>query len=704
MAKKKKSQAKSRSAKPVSISAVIQQYQYGFVFLILLLFLLTLRPQMFEGKAPSGVDFVQHIAKMNQPSLFYQQTGEHALWHPWIFAGMPIYHRVTTQWTAERMIISIFDRLGYIEKKGYIVYEITRVLLWMHFFLFLGFGMVLLLRLWNIPIGAALFAAIGMLWLPHYGVLFKAGHLIQIRALYLIPFIVWAFERIWRERNWRGWLRSALLFALLFSIQLQTRHYQIIFYLMLFLFFLFIGHLFEIRRLKRGRTVWPAAAALAAAVLLSLLMSLQTLAPMREYAPLSIRGGGGDSGTDGLEYDYATNWSWAPAELLSLLIPNAYGGASTVKYSGSAVPQLKGQAIPGYWGQMPFTEGGEYIGVLLLILAALGAAAGIRSRSGPVIAMVIFVPFGFLLSFGRHLPLLYDLFFNYAPFFNKFRIPSMVLLILYFVFFLLAALGVKALVTSSERDRRTLLRTVVAVSVFCLFFGLLPFIARGLFSFVREGESARYGVQVLELIRDARYDLMKSDALRLLLLTLVTGGTLVLFLKTRISRAVMLTVLCLIFIYDFHSVAKRTPFMWTDVKNMERTVFVPSQTEQFLLKQSRPFRLFPLQANVFTNNLWSYNDIESIGGYSPAKLRIFQDLVDEVFFTGSPVNWNIINMLDGKFVVSNRPVEHPKLEQVHFDEKVFTAVFDLADGRSSLRFYLELNEPRPDDMIFGRDI
>ena len=186
------------------------------------------------------------------------------------------------------------------------------------------------------------------------------------------------------------------------------------------------------------------------ATILSLILGLQVLLPVREYAAYSTRGRAGDTQSSGINYDEAIQWSLSPRELPKLLIPDYMGRASTVLYEGNDVPRLKGVRIPGYWGDMPFTAGGDYLGILTFILACLGAVYGIRRRNRLIISVCLYLVFAFLLSFGRHLPLFYTLFYNFVPYFNKFRAPAMMLAMIFFSSALLAGFGLQNLFDQSK--------------------------------------------------------------------------------------------------------------------------------------------------------------------------------------------------------------------------------------------------------------
>ncbi len=186
----------------------------------------------------------------------------------------------------------------------------------------------------------------------------------------------------------------------------------------------------------------------------------QPLFTTNEYAKYSIRGGNpvqiGESAqsakkASGVDFNYATQWSFSPNELLDFFIPHFSGGISTEIYDGKDYPQIKGRQIPGYWGEKPFNGNYANMGMILFLFAVLGLIYNRKDKF--VIALGVFIVFSILLSFGRHFPELYKLFFYYLPYFSKFRAPAMTLNATFIVILILSGYGLKSFIESiSEKD------------------------------------------------------------------------------------------------------------------------------------------------------------------------------------------------------------------------------------------------------------
>ena len=470
---------------------------------LLLVVLIYRAPLVFEGKSPVGADVIGSKGQNHQIEQYRKRTGKRALWNPYVFSGMPVYHRYGGLTPSLDTLLSLATNTPGRNGALYLLIG--------------GVGMLLLLRYLGVSRLPALIGALCFLLIPHWQGLLQAGHFAKFRPIMMMPWVLMSFLFLLDRRTLLAWL----CFVLAFCLQLRTQHYQILFYTGLLLFAVGvrygIGWLREGAYLRILRTV----ATILAAVGLLLLMVAQPLWVTREYTPYSIRGGTGEAGSTGLDFGYATGWSFSPKEMLTLVMPRFFGGSSSQQYSGNAFPPevmaryFRDGRIPGYWGDMPFSGNTEYLGVVALILAALGLYA--HRRNGLLLALAILAAFSVLLSFGRHFPALYGLFFRHVPVFNKFRVPSMILVLVMFIVSLLAAFGMASVLHTDRSRFAALGRAVLWIGGGLVLIGLIPLLFGGAFSFQRPGEAGRYG-RLLPYLQAARRDLMRADALRLILL------------------------------------------------------------------------------------------------------------------------------------------------------------------------------------------
>ena len=313
----KKIKRETKKSKPsFSMRDGVQDAVFIGIIFVLLLFLL--KPLVIDRLSPQGVDVIGGIGKRHQVSEYYKESGERALWNPSIFAGMPLYHRISAQAFS---IDTLFSRL-------------SRVLHIVFLYYFFGAaGFYLLLRyLKMIPV-IAFFGALLFIFMPHYKSLYLVGHLAKFKALMLLPWIYLTFRYFLNTRS----LLGIAFFALAFGAQIRTQHYQIVFYTGLLIFAAGIYPFLKDLVAKEYLKFTKSTAMLLAGLTLSILMSAQPLFLAKEYLPWSKRGKttidlnkpvkSGDE-SDGVSWKYATDWSTAPSEVFTWLLPRFYGGMS----------------------------------------------------------------------------------------------------------------------------------------------------------------------------------------------------------------------------------------------------------------------------------------------------------------------------------------------------------------------------------------
>ena len=425
---------------------------------------------------------------------------------------------------------------------------------------------------------------------------------------------------------------------------------------------------------KKYQRFSKAAALIIGAVILGITMSSQPLFLAKEYIPYSKRGkttinidkpvetSTETTASDGVQIEYATQWSTHPAEIMTWFIPRFYGGMSAETYTGTAAPQLKGRMIPGYWGHMPFTQSYEYMGVIALILALIGIVA-FRKRPF-ILSLLILSAFFILLSFGRHFLFFYSIFYDYFPFFNKFRVPAMSVTVTSFIVSILAAYGLHYLslqpLLKSFKDNKAVLYILGGF----LSLGVLTLVlSQGFsYSFIRDN----YDPRVLEIIKSARKEFFSQDLIRYFILVILAGGTIYAYLFRKISFNILTLILAIIILFDIIDIQNRYQNKYADIKKIERQYFAKSKTDNFILADKEIFRIFPV-GNSFGDNRWAYYH-QTIGGYSAIKMYTIEELIENNLYKGwdktFPVNFNVLKILNTKYIISSQPLSHEKFDLV----------------------------------------
>ena len=583
--------------------------------------------------------------------------GVDAIWMPQFFSGMPTFGNVA--FTPHNV--------SYLQAVGLKILNLLFLSgpwTWAVVFNFLnGVFMFLLMRVWNFSRPAALLAALTVMMSPYAIGLAGEGHGSKLMAVSYLP-LVFLLTHLLFER--RDVLSFGLLSAAIGTLML-TNHMQIAYYVLVLVGLYLVFHLLLDIKERRLQAL-SKFALFAGAVAIGMAIASYIYLSVYEYAQFSIRGGGTAGSSGGLTYEYATNWSWNPWEFFTLLIPGFLGFQS-----------------PYYWGTMPFTNSTVYVGVLPLFLALL-AMAYHRTRITVFFAVVTGIVF--LISFGKHFPLLYGLLFDYFPFFNKFRVPVMILHLLPFTVGFLAAYGFTALVERMNREKGfnaprlwRLLSYVtgglLVVFVLGLLFKTSVYESLSGFMFEKEGQAEQFrqqygqqAQQVLAQLKQLRFEILWKDVVKFVILAVASLGVVILYLRKQIGEGVLgaalITVLMIdLFMIDIKFVNPKP------AASLDQS-FRPDATVAFLKQQPGLFRIFPLGQQLFMDHTFAYHGLQSIGGYSPAKLKIYQTVLDSCLYNGPdpsfPLNMAIVNMLNVRYIVAQGRLPEDRFPLLNVDQ------------------------------------
>ncbi|MCK4446499.1 MAG: hypothetical protein KAW56_05405, partial [Candidatus Marinimicrobia bacterium] len=473
MSKKKRISKEKISREKASLLDKIS-LKNGCIFsaiFILLTLLIFYKPYVFDKLEPTGGDRIASISKRHQLHEYSRKSGEQALWNPNIFCGQPIY-------------FDFISRSFHIDN---LISWLDPVVSWRICWSIVGaIGLLLLFHLLKFPWYISLIGVVAFLFLPHFQALIIVGHNSKIRAIFSIPLVAFGFLNYTKKRN----LFSLALFTLFFSLLLRTKHYQIIFYTLLFIMTVGIQSIVNWIKEKEVQTLFKSVSIFFIGLFIAVFMSAQPLFVVKEYTPYSTRGGNAIKlqeskpgqaevkKSGGVTFEYATQWSVSLKELTTLISPRFLGGTSSEMYNGKSVPQLRGRQLPTYWGDMPFTQSSEYLGILIVILAIAGI--WYNRKNGLVISLSVLLIFSILLSFGHHFPPLYKLLFYYLPYFSKFRVPMMILVLISFIAIILAMFGLRSIIERLDKKR---FKTLLYISGFFALIGLVPVLFPDMLSF-----------------------------------------------------------------------------------------------------------------------------------------------------------------------------------------------------------------------------
>lgn len=659
-------------------------------------------PQVLSGKIINQSDhsgwkgMTQEIAQHNR-----EHKDDKTLWTNSMFGGMPtvtMYDEFKGDWTSP--IYKALNGIAARPANWFLLSLIGGLLL------FLAFGVKPLI---------ATIGAIAITFCSYNLQIIQVGHNTKMQAIAFMPWVLAALVFTYRKamekiedisfrQSVMKWLPAtvlgSVLFAFALSFQIKANHPQITYYLAIVIFIyaivLFIWSCIrKDRKIVLGR-FFIASALLLCCGLLGIASNLNKLIPTYQYAKYTMRGGTELSSDkektnkDGLDLAYATAWSYGLEETPNLLIPNFNGGASAgsinpkksetydlLKRAGQPNLNQVMKSLPLYWGPQPFTAGPMYMGAISIFLFILGLTIYRGKEKWWLLVATILA---IILAWGSHFMWFTKLWFEYVPMYNKFRTVSMALVVLQVTLPLLGFITLDKVLKqeySKKALTKGLLISTAVTAGFCLICILIPSIAG---SFTGQADMGQPEILIDALAADRR-QLLTSDALRSLTMIVLTAA--IIFWayasssknsskassvnKATIAGFTILTLVCI----DMLPVGKR--YLNSDHFTTKREFgnqFALRPVDKIILEDKDPdYRVLDISVNTFNDSHPSYHH-KTIGGYSPAKLQRYQDLIErhispeiknifEVVNNSSTIDQiednlpylPVVSMLNGKYIV-----------------------------------------------------
>lgn len=632
----------------------------AFIIIVPIIFMF---PLVFEGKTFSASDTQQWLGTAKVMIDYVKSTGEMALWNSHTFAGMPGY------------MISLPNPVPGFDT--WVLSLISKILDWrVVYLIFMGIGAFLYSRVFtkNSYLGA--FAAVAFMLSTYFIIILKVGHNTKFQAIAYMPWMFLSFHYLLKTLNWK----PAVAFALALSLQLRAGHPQITYYTLIALGILGLFWLADLISKKEWKPLSTGTILIIGAFILGALSIAFPYLINYEYSKFTIRAGTIASGTSGLSTDYALSWSYDWVESVSFFVADYFGGHS-----------------PFYWWQMPFTEGPQYLGAILLLLASLTFI----SKPGRVVISLWAVSLVvWLFSMGSNFQILADFLLNYFPMFNKFRTPSMILVVLSVTLPILAVLGVKGFLDgiADKKTSESYLKKAYLVFGGIIAFGIVLLIVSGSMSFLKPTDPGQYDAQTLEFLKNERSGLAVSSVWKFLIFNLIAITLLLLTAWGKIKETLLGFGLLLLVTVDLYSYSHQYLSDLKPKKTYEAS-FAASRLDDFLLSDKSDYRILPV-GNLFQSTRFNYYH-QSIGGYHGAKLANFQNIYDQCLYKGVdpqlPFNWGILQSFGVKYLIIPQPVNQQigPLRPSFVDQETKESAMEFA-GYHGKYFFVEKVETVPD--------
>ncbi|MBS1665465.1 MAG: YfhO family protein [Bacteroidetes bacterium] len=654
------------------------------VLIFLIVAVVYCRPAL-EGKVIFQSDMLQYKGMAQQATEWKEKTGHYPLWVENAFSGMPAY------------TIAMDHAPIHL---GWVVNILT---LWLpqpvNYFFLACICFYILMAALRINPWIGVLAALAYAYSSYDPVIVVTGHVTKMLAIAYAPGV---FAGLWLLFQ-RRWIGGMALFMLFFALQMSTNHLQIVYYTMIGLGIFTLFYLVDTIRKGQVKAALMAMGLAAVGALIGYGTNALGTLPVQEYSKETMRGGRTEltntnskiESKDGLSKEYAFGWSYGIGETMTLVVPNAYGGSNGGKEigEGSKFAEKLSQEFPAireedalnyangsaYWGAQPFTSGPVYLGAVVCFLAILGL---VFVKGWTKWALLTIAIISILLSWGKNLSGLNYFLFDHLPFYNKFRAPAMALVIVQLIFPILAALGLNELFSSTESKadlwKRFLKVAYISGGLLVLLIGFYfaasfsttndaqlkeQFVQGKMQQLAQQGKQAGAELQqqaaatgngLLKALSEDRQSLYGADLLRTFVLILLAAALVAVYLKDKLNKTIVLAGLIIITAFDLLIVGNRylSADSYVDSADFDSNMTPTPADQQIKNDPDKNFRVFDESSrSPFEDARASFHH-NSLGGYSPAKLGLYQDLIENQLSKG---NMQVYNMLNTKYFIQRNP-------------------------------------------------
>lgn len=620
----------------------------GFITISLLYFY-----PVIQGKKISQSDIVQYTGMAKEQNDFRAEYNAEPYWTNSAFGGMPTYQLGANY--PNDFIGKLDDTLRFLPRPADYL-----------FLYFLGFYALLLVFKVN-PL-KAFFGALAFGFSTYLIIILGVGHNAKAHAIAYMPLVVAGFILVFRKR----YIHGGILTMLAVALEINANHFQMTYYLLLFLMVFSIYFLYRLYEEKDLKSLPKIFITFAVAVILAVGANATNLLATKEYADFSTRGkseltinpdGTKKTENSALSKSYITEYSYGIGESFNLIAPRLFGGSNAenvgndsklyefVVNQGASPSEAEDfvKNVPTYWGDQPIVAAPAYIGAIVFFLAVL---ALFHDKRKIKYAFAFGALFSLLLSWGKNFPALTDFFIDYVPMYDKFRAVSSIQVILELCVPVLAVMGLQSFFKKEENRTKSLLYTGAT----SLGIILILFFAKGFFNYTSpndqyyiEAYGKEMGTLFVEALKADRASLYMADLLRSGFFMIVGFGVLWFANKGKLSAKNAVLIIGVFMIGDLFFVDKNYVNAKDFVSAREvNEPFQASEADMQILQDTTHYRVFEVAGNMSSARASYFH--KSLGGYHAAKPRRIQELFD---YQIAKNNKQVLDMLNVKYIIQS---------------------------------------------------
>ncbi len=617
-----------------------------------------------QGKVLQQGDVI-HWKGMAQNSFKYKEIhGHFPLWTNSLFSGMPAF-QIAMDPSNPFNLVYIHHVFSLFLGKPFV------------FFFLLCMGFYFLSQVYKVDYRLGILGALGYAYASFSPILVAAGHETQVLAMAYMPATLASMLLVYNKR----YLLGAALTALFTGLFVAMNHLQVTYYFLIVAAIMTVYYLVQWIKAKDYKHIFKALAIVVVTGIIGVASNAVILATTYDFSKATMRNGvlkldssNTATQTTGLPVDYAFQWSFEKPEVFSILVPNVYGGASggaeLTKDSHFAklaiqngVPEDQAvqlaSSMPVYWGDQPFTSGPVYFGAIICFLFLLGMIYLKRGDKWWILAACVLA---IMMSWGRFFPGFNNFLFDHLPMYNKFRVPTYTLIIPQLLFPLLAVITLNKVF--SETDKVYLLKKLKVAGIAMAGVFLVVFMLYSSFTYQSKsdtqlvsaltqmtGNNSEVANKFYNALKQDRQSLFGSDILRSLIFIVLAFGCLWLYVKNKLKANYALLAILLLSTIDIIALSRRyfNNNSFQTKEDQQEQSFTPSAVDAQILQDTGYYRVLNLATDTYNDAMTSYFH-NSIGGYNPAKLAIYQDLI--TYQLSGKININVLNMLNTKYVIT----------------------------------------------------